>query len=77
VHGCDEVNTKGIRAITRETKNIWWSCRYGNLSTPQISPSADRMTRPTETHIMEINGGKTTLNKNSTDISDNTPRLVL
>jgi hypothetical protein len=58
MHWCEEVNTGGIRAITRQTRNIWWSCRYGILSTPQISPTADRMTRPTETHTVEINGAK-------------------
>jgi hypothetical protein len=40
------------------------------LSTPQISPSTDRMIRPKETYTMEING-KATMNKSSIDISDN------
>jgi hypothetical protein len=58
MHWCEEVNTEGIREITWQTRNIWWSCRYGILSTPQISPSADRMTRPTEIHTVEISGEK-------------------
>jgi hypothetical protein len=35
------------------------------------------MTRPTETHTVEIKRGKATLNKSLTDISDNAQELVL
>jgi hypothetical protein len=35
------------------------------------------MTRPTETHTVEIKWGKATLNKSLTDISDNAQELVL
>jgi hypothetical protein len=58
MHWCLEVNTEDIRAITRQTRNIWWGYRYDILSTPQISPSADRITRPIETHTKEINEAK-------------------
>ena len=47
MHGCDEVNT-GIIAITRQSRIIWWSYRYGTLSTPKTSPSADRVNKNTQ-----------------------------
>jgi hypothetical protein len=59
------VNTEGIRAITRQTRSIRWSCRYGILTTPKTSPSVDRVARPTETHIVEIKGAFATLKMSS------------
>jgi hypothetical protein len=62
MHWCEEVNPVVIRAITRQIRSIRWSCRYGILTTPKTS---DRVTRPTETHIVEINGAISTLKMSS------------
>ena len=34
-----------MKAITRQSRIIWWSYRYGILSTPKTSPSADRVNK--------------------------------
>ena len=45
MHWCDEVNTRVWKAITRQSRIIWWSYRYGILSTPKTNPSADRVNK--------------------------------
>jgi len=49
--------------ITGHTGYLWWSCRYGILTTPQTNPSDDRI-KTQETHMVEINVAKQLLKRN-------------
>ena len=55
MHGCDEANTTGESAITRQTGVYGGGSRYGYLSTPKSSPSAGRMKHTQGTYTVAIN----------------------
>src|SRR3954469_6182462 len=48
VHGCEEVNTRVKEWTHDKAGYIWWSYRYGTLTTPKSSPSAERVIQPKE-----------------------------
>ena len=43
VHGCDEVNTRVKEWTHDKAGYMWWRYRYGTLTTPKSSPSAERV----------------------------------
>ena len=42
-------------------KDIWWSCSYGILTTPQTCPSADRVNNTPKEHTRVDERGKATI----------------
>ena len=55
------MNIEGIEHDRRHTGYLWWSCRYGILSTPQTNPSADRVNKHPRKHTRGDERGKATI----------------
>ena len=48
--------------MSQGNKDIWWSCRYESLTTPQTCPSVDRVNNNTQgKHTRGDDRGKATI----------------